>query len=371
MTLTAIQDTAEGLKLETQRASNNHQPDTLLLDDVAMASLAKTSAGCRNTGIHHVGLYAKDPAVSAEFYRDVLGMEVVGGSEPGQPFGATAFLSSRPDEESHEVALFANPTLAHVAFKVSSLTELRSLHAHVVERNIKIKFVVDHRVSFAFYFADPDDNMIEVYWPTGDLSQRQPQMEPLDLSQPDEILLRHITLKPAQAVAGGKSANEAATVSGRNQGKYVPAGTGRTYKSPIDQITFLITGEQTGGAFFMAEVTVPPGSGNRPHIHDREEESFYLQQGTLTIQVGDKTLNASPGDFVQLPRGVVHCFQNTGNVDAKFLVIAAPAGLEKFFEEAFYPAADWPDSMPPMSDAFMAKVLTAAAKYGLRFLPPA
>jgi hypothetical protein len=31
--------------------------------------------------------------------------------------------------------------------------------------------------------------MIEVYWPTGDLSWRQPQAEPVDLSQPDEVLL--------------------------------------------------------------------------------------------------------------------------------------------------------------------------------------
>src|SRR5277367_1135446 len=78
-----------------------------------------------------------------------------------------------------------------------------------------------------------------------------------------------------------------------NSCKYVPAGTGPAYRSPADQITFLITGEETGGAFFMAEVSVPPGGGNPPHIHRREEETFYLQQGTLTIQIGGKTLNAS------------------------------------------------------------------------------
>jgi len=156
-----------------------------------------------------------------------------------------------------------------------------------------------------------------------------------------------------------------------NQVEYVPAGTGRTYKSPIDQIRFLLTGEQTGGAFFMAEAIVPPGCGNPPHIHEREEETFYLQQGSLTVQVGEKTLHALPGDVVQLPRGIMHCFQNSGNVDAKFLVVAAPAGLEKFFEEGFYSAADWPDAMPPMGDEFMARVLTAAANCGLTFLPPA
>jgi catechol-2,3-dioxygenase len=159
------------------------------------ASMRK-QAGCRNTGIHHVGLRATNPAASAEFYRDVLGMEIVGGTAPDHPLGATAFLSSRPDEESHEIALFANPVFAHTAFKVSSLAEFRSSHARVVEKNIPINFVFNHHVSFAFYFDDPDGNMIEVYWPTGDLSWRQPEAEPLDLSQPDEALLEKITATP-------------------------------------------------------------------------------------------------------------------------------------------------------------------------------
>jgi quercetin dioxygenase-like cupin family protein/catechol 2,3-dioxygenase-like lactoylglutathione lyase family enzyme len=326
--------------------------------------------GCHNTGIHHVGLHASNPAASAEFYRDILGMEIIGGSSPDHPFGATAFLSSRPDEESHEIALFANPAFAHVAFKVSSLAELRSFHARVVEKNIPIKFAANHGVSFAFYFDDPDGNMIEVYWPTGCLSRRQPlqpYMEPLDLSQPEEVLLENMTPTQARAFA---AANGTATVVERNQPRYVPAGTGPAYWGPGDQIRFLITSEETGGAFFMAEVTVPPGGGPPPHIHYREEETFYLTRGTLTIQVGDETLHASPGDSVYLPRGIVHCFKNTGNLEAKFLMVATPAGLEKFFEEAFYPAEDRSAAPPPITEAMLTRLLAAASNYGLDLLPP-
>jgi catechol 2,3-dioxygenase-like lactoylglutathione lyase family enzyme len=88
-------------------------------------------AGRQDTGIRHVGLRATNPAASADFYRDVLGMEIVGGSTPD--LGATAFLSSRPGEESHEIALLANPEFAHIAFKVSSLTEFRSFQARCGE----------------------------------------------------------------------------------------------------------------------------------------------------------------------------------------------------------------------------------------------
>jgi catechol-2,3-dioxygenase len=148
--------------------------------------------GRQGTRIGHIGLHATNPAKSAEFYRDVFGMEITGGSSSDHPLGATTFLASCPDEQSHEIVLAANPEVAHVAFKVSSLAEFRSFHACVVEKKIPIKFVFNHQESFAFYFDDPDGNMIEVYWPTGDLSRRQPYLEPLDLSQSDEVLLAKI-----------------------------------------------------------------------------------------------------------------------------------------------------------------------------------
>jgi len=151
--------------------------------------------------------------------------------------------------------------------------------------------------------------------------------------------------------------------------KYVPAGTGSAYWGPGDQIAFLITGAESGGAFFMAEVSVPAGGGPPPHFHRREDESFYLQEGTLTLQAGGQTLNASPGDFVHIPRGTVHSFKNTGDGNAKMLMVATPAGLEKFFEEAFYPAPR--SASPPLvTEALMQRLLAAAPKHGLELLPP-
>src|SRR5215831_9777646 len=129
-------------------------------ESLAEKASARKQAGRQNNGIGHVGLRATNPAASAEFYRDVLGMEIVGGSSPDHPLGATAFLSSRPNQESHEIALFSNPAFAHVAFKVSSLAELRAFYARIVAKGIPIKFAADHSASFAFYFDDPDGNLI-------------------------------------------------------------------------------------------------------------------------------------------------------------------------------------------------------------------
>lgn len=159
-------------------------------------------------------------------------------------------------------------------------------------------------------------------------------------------------------------------MSNQSQLKHVPSGTGPAYCGPGDRITYLITGAETGGAFFMAEVSVVPGGGPPPHVHSREDESFYVQQGRLAVQVGDKALNVSTGHFVHMPRGVAHSFRNVGEETAKLLMVATPAGLENYFAETFFPAADIAD-VPEIGPAVVARAMKTAPKYGLELLLPA
>jgi len=143
-------------------------------------------------GVHHVGLSARDPAALAEFYRDVLGLELVGGSAAGtSAFGATAFLSSHPAEEHHDLAIFANPAYQHTAFKVGSLAHLRAMYQRILGRGVQVKMAFNHGVSIAFYFEDPEGHLIEVYWPTG-ARRRQPYGEPIDLTLSEEALRRDV-----------------------------------------------------------------------------------------------------------------------------------------------------------------------------------
>jgi len=161
---------------------------------------------------------------------------------------------------------------------------------------------------------------------------------------------------------------ETAPLPQPNQAKHVPAETGTAYWGPGELMTFLITGEETGGAFFMAEVSVAPGGGTPPHIHHREDEAFRLLQGTLTIQVGGHTITASAGDFAFLPRGIAHSFKNTGDGYAKALVLITPAGLEGFFTEVFEPAEDRSAVPPAVGKEFFGRALAAAPRYGLELL---
>jgi catechol-2,3-dioxygenase len=142
-------------------------------------------------GLGHVGMYARNPAALAEFYRDVMDMQVVGGSDGNHPLGPTAFLSTRPGEESHEIAIFSNPELSHRAFKVESLAALKRFYDKIVARGIHVKFQFNHGISIAFYFHDPEGNLIEVYWRTG-LEHPQPCAQEIDLAKPEEELLQEL-----------------------------------------------------------------------------------------------------------------------------------------------------------------------------------
>lgn len=156
----------------------------------------------------------------------------------------------------------------------------------------------------------------------------------------------------------------------QNRVKYVPGETGAAFWGPGSRMTFIITGEETGGAFFLSEISVPPGGGPPPHIHHREDESFRVLEGTLTVRVGEDTITASPGDFAYLPRGVAHSFKNNGSTPVKALVLVTPAGLENYFAEVFDPVENR-STPPPPSKELIARAMTAAPGYGLVLLPPA
>ena len=82
---------------------------------------------------------------------------------------------------------------------------------------------------------------------------------------------------------------EIATMLNQNPVQCVPAGTGPMYLGPGAKVTFLVTGAQSSGACFIFEGITPPGGGPPPHIHRYQEESFYLLEGTLTIQAAGRS----------------------------------------------------------------------------------
>ena len=64
------------------------------------------------------------------------------------------------------------------------------------------------------------------------------------------------------------------------------------------------TSATTNGQLAIVEVTEPPGAEAPLHVHHREDEAFYVLDGSVTLHVGDETVEATAGDFAFGPRDV-------------------------------------------------------------------
>jgi quercetin dioxygenase-like cupin family protein len=76
----------------------------------------------------------------------------------------------------------------------------------------------------------------------------------------------------------------------------------------------------------VADHPFPAGYGVPMHVHEDEDEMFYVLEGELTFESEGRVTVAGPGTFVHLPRGVAHGFCNTSGRAARALVIASPGG---------------------------------------------
>jgi quercetin dioxygenase-like cupin family protein len=99
-------------------------------------------------------------------------------------------------------------------------------------------------------------------------------------------------------------------------------------------VTIKATGEKTNDSFYLGEVVVGPGfPGPPPHIHKHLHDMFYVLDGTLTMRLGDDTIELPAGSFVCVPPGVVHTFSNPGDTAVRLLNFNTPAGWENYMRD--------------------------------------
>ena len=121
--------------------------------------------GARPT-LGHVHLKVRHLERAIEFYRKLLGLEVT--ERVGETF---AFLSG--DERHHELALQelgesaapppAHATgLYHTAWEVPDREAFRLAWERLRTASVPVSGV-DHGISWALYFRDPDGNGVEIY----------------------------------------------------------------------------------------------------------------------------------------------------------------------------------------------------------------
>lgn len=135
--------------------------------------------------------------------------------------------------------------------------------------------------------------------------------------------------------------------------------------------TFIATGADTEGRMAVAETLVPPEGSPPLHVHEREDETFYVIEGRVTVILDGTEIPLGPGGSAVGPRGVPHTFRVEGPAPARMLVACAPAGFEEFVAALGEPAAGPGLPPPPAGPPDVERIAAVAEAHGIRFPPPA
>lgn len=129
------------------------------------------------------------------------------------------------------------------------------------------------------------------------------------------------------------------------------------------------TTESTGGAFSMVHHTAHSGHATPYHLHQVEDEAFFVLDGEFTfICDGEKTV-VGPGGYIFLPRGIPHGIRCSAPAPSIMLILATPGtGFVGMMTEMAEPATE--RVLPAPKEPDFEKLTRLCAKYKIDILGP-
>ncbi len=115
--------------------------------------------------------------------------------------------------------------------------------------------------------------------------------------------------------------------------------------------------DTTDGAFTIIEEIAPLDTPL--HVHEHEDELFYVLEGEHVFRIDDEEFHAVPGGVVFAPRRVPHAHRRVEPRTGRFLTMTSPAGFENFFREL----AD-----AERAGTIESAYVTVSQKYGITWL---
>jgi quercetin dioxygenase-like cupin family protein len=115
----------------------------------------------------------------------------------------------------------------------------------------------------------------------------------------------------------------------RRDGIFLQPGAGRSYAMGRISAIFKADGAETNQMYSVSEWWLEPNTqGPGPHSHP-EDDLFYVLEGTMSLLLGERWIDAPKGSFVLAPGGMTHDFQNRSSSRAGVLNFSAPGEFEK------------------------------------------
>ncbi len=118
----------------------------------------------------------------------------------------------------------------------------------------------------------------------------------------------------------------------------VPAGadrTGHLHSLGFSSLAFKVVPSDTAGNLLVIEHSnLTPNTGPALHLHLSQEEWFYVMEGEVRFQVGERRMRLGPGESILAPRHIPHTFSAFGS-PAHMLIAFTPADkMEQYFIDA-------------------------------------
>jgi len=104
-----------------------------------------------------------------------------------------------------------------------------------------------------------------------------------------------------------------------------------------------VPGEAVDDRFALIEFLFPHGASPPRHTH-RQDESYYVLEGALTVAAGERRFELQAGGTGVVPMGVAHTFRVDSD-GARVLVLSTPGGLERMVRDGSVPASA--STLPP------------------------
>lgn len=124
------------------------------------------------------------------------------------------------------------------------------------------------------------------------------------------------------------------------------------------------TAADTGGGFTLLDVTNRPGEDIPWFVSQNYALGFWVIEGSAEFGIGDEAVQASAGDFLAVPRGVQHRHR-ISEQGCRWLLLAAPAGLEEFVRAVAVPAATRTLPATPIAPPDLEALLTLGKIHGM------
>ena len=131
-----------------------------------------------------------------------------------------------------------------------------------------------------------------------------------------------------------------------------------------------VTPIPVGDRVAALEVVTPHGiPGPPPHHHEDVSEFFFVTAGRLGVMMDGEWTSMGPGDYAEVPPGVVHTFRNEGDGDVHTITGFDPMGFEGFFEEFGFDAAEPGAFEASVSDESIRRVVEGCSRFGMILAP--